>query len=241
MAVWPVVVVGLGLGFLFLSARAGQDPSPNTVPLRLIVVNSADEAEKLLGQLRSGADFAVLAREKSVDATSVDGGFLGSVDPGSLRAELRDALQGTEPGQVSRVFKLPAGFAILKVLRPSEVSDLETAERARQFAVSAEGSVRFDFDISGINEAESALANFPKPADWYLDLRGACETRKQSLDAVQERAERLFDPANAAQNAGRPPIDVMSARVAQGQLYAYRGKMAPGHRAVGNRVPHGDH
>jgi hypothetical protein len=40
----------------------------------------------------------------------------------------------------------------------------------REFAVSAEGSVRFDFDISGLNETEAALAAFPKPDNWYLDL-----------------------------------------------------------------------
>jgi tetratricopeptide (TPR) repeat protein len=184
------------------------------------VVGSADAADKILEQLKSGADFGVLAREKSVDATSVDGGFLGSVDPGTLRGELRDALKDLGPGQLSSVFKLPSGFAILKVLRPAEVAELESTERARQFAVSAEGSIRFDFDISGLNETESALAGFPKPADWYLDLAGACGIRKQSFAAVKERAAVML------QETGKPPVDAMSLRVAQGQLYAYRGEMA---------------
>ncbi|HEV3197810.1 MAG TPA: FG-GAP-like repeat-containing protein [Bryobacteraceae bacterium] len=211
------------LTICFLTARAGQDASPTTIPLRLIVVNSAAEAERLQEQLKTGTDFAVLAREKSVDATSIDGGFLGNVDPATLRAELRDALQGVEPGRISRVFKLPAGFAILKVLAATDVADLENTERARRTAISAEGSVRFDFDISGLNETEAALAGLPKPADWFLDLRGACELRKQSFAAVQARAAALLDPANIAQ---RQPIDVMSMRVAQGQLHAYQGEMA---------------
>ena len=216
----PAVAAPLAIGLLLFAAAAEQDASP--ISLRLIVVSSAAEADRVLERLKSGADFAVLAREGSVDATSVDGGLLGKVDPATLRAELRDAIQGVEPGQVSRVFKLPSGFAILKVLRPGEIEDLENTERARQFAVSAEGSVRFDFDISGINEAESALANFPKPADWYMDLRGACEYRRQSLAAVQERADQLLDPA---QLRDRSPADVMSMRVAQGQLHAYKGEM----------------
>ncbi|HXB70666.1 MAG TPA: FG-GAP-like repeat-containing protein [Candidatus Acidoferrales bacterium] len=222
---WSAVVAVLGIGFLLI-ARAEQDTSPNTIPLRLIVVNSATQAGQILEALNSGADFAVMAREKSVDATSLDGGFLGSVDPASLRAELRDALKGVEPGRLSRVFKLPTGFAVLKVLPRSEVLDLENTERARRSAVSAEGSVRFDFDISGINESEAALAGFPKPDGWYLDLSGACKLRTQSFAAVKQRAEKLFDPANAAQNAGRQAIDVMSMRVAEGQLHAYRGEMA---------------
>src|SRR5215472_11910639 len=207
---WPVL-----LALCVLAAN--QD---NTVPLRLIVVSSPAAADKILEQLNAGADFAVLAREKSVDATSVDGGFLGSVDPNTLRAELRGALQGVAPGQLSRVVKLPSGFAILKVLRPAEVAELESTERARQFAVSAEGSIRFDFDISGLNEAESALAGFPKPADWYLDLAGACAIRKQTFARVKERATAMLG------ESGRPPVDAMSLRVAHGQLYAYRGEMA---------------
>src|SRR5450432_921146 len=221
---WPTVVAVLGTAFFFLRATAGQDADPGTIPLRLIVVNSAVDAGKILEQLESGADFGVLAREKSVDATSVDGGFLGSVDPTTLRAELRDALRDLQPGRISRVFKLPSGFAILKVLPRGEVSDLENTERARRFAVSAEGSVQFDFDISGLNETQAALAAFPKPDDWYLDLAGACGFRKQSLTALKERLEKLLDP-KAAGNAGLQPYDVMSVRVAKGQLYAYYGEM----------------
>src|SRR6185369_516936 len=150
---WPLVVAAIAVG-AFLTH--GQSPSPS-IPLRLIVVNSAAEADALHTRIAGGADFGVLAREKSIDPTSLDGGLLGKVDPANLRAELRDALEHLAPGQISPVFKLPAGFAILKLLQPDELAALDDTERARQFAVSAEGSVRFDFDISGINEAESAL------------------------------------------------------------------------------------
>jgi parvulin-like peptidyl-prolyl isomerase len=91
------------LALLFLGASAGQD----ALPLRMIVVSSPDEAEKIQEQLKGGADFAVLAREKSVDATAIDGGFMGSVDPGTLRAELRTALQGLRQGSVSQTVKIP--------------------------------------------------------------------------------------------------------------------------------------
>ncbi len=206
---------------LLVAALApGQEPQA-AVPLRLIVVNSAADAEKLRQQLQSGADFAVLAREKSIDATSVDGGLLGTVDPSTLRDELRDAIRGLAPGQVSAVLHLPSGFALVKLLPSSEITDLETAQRARQFAVSAEGSIRFDFDISGLNEAESALAGFPKPPGWNLDLQQACAMRRQSFAAVSDRAAKLL----AAADPNLPPADAMSLRVARGQLHAYVGEM----------------
>jgi len=223
LLVWPTVVAVLGSALFFLSAMAGQDASPNAIPVRLIVAGSASDAEKILEQLKNGEDFGVLAREKSVDATSVDGGYLGNVDPATLRAELRDTLRGMAPGQLSGVFKLPSGFAILKILPRSEALDLENTERMRQLAIGAEGSVQFDFDISGLNETEAALAAFPKSDGWYLDLAGACEIRKQSLTALKERLEKLLDPGAPTQ--GDQAYDAMSVRVAQGQLYAYRGEM----------------
>ncbi|HLK68738.1 MAG TPA: FG-GAP-like repeat-containing protein [Bryobacteraceae bacterium] len=208
--------------FVVALLALGQDPPQPAVPLRLLVVNSAAEAETILKQLQKGADFAVLAREKSVDPTSVDGGLLGKVDPATLRAELRNAIEALRPGQMSAVIRLPTGFAIVKMLPETELTGMEDAKRARQFAVSAEGSIRFDFDISGLNEAESALAGFPKPAGWNQDPRMVCTLRQQSYDAMKERAEGLIASAK-----GRPPADVMSLRVALGQIYAYRGEMAP--------------
>jgi hypothetical protein len=72
--------IALGLGIALLGSRMA-DPAV-TVAVRIIVVDGADEAARILLQLMGGADFAELARVKSTDATSVDGGFLGEVDPG---------------------------------------------------------------------------------------------------------------------------------------------------------------
>src|SRR5205823_2005235 len=103
-------------------AAFSQEPAAK-VPLRLIVVGSGDEAAALRERVAGGADFAVLAREKSIDATSVDGGLLGVVDPSTLRDELRTAIRGLVPGQVSTVFRLPSGFAMVKVLAAGELAD----------------------------------------------------------------------------------------------------------------------
>src|SRR4051812_19458099 len=90
----------------------GQELNPAAVPLRILVLNSAEEAARVRVELEKGADFAVLARQKSVDATSLDGGLLGKVDPSTMRPEIRTALRGLAPGQLSPVFRMPSGFAI---------------------------------------------------------------------------------------------------------------------------------
>ncbi len=199
----------------------GQDESPRRVPLRIIVVNSAAEAAAVRQELENGADFAVLAREKSVDATAADGGLLGAVDPASLRQEIRAAIHHLAPGQLSPVFRLPSGFAIVKVLTASETAAIDSAARARQAALRAEGSIQFDFDISGLNEAEAALANWPKPPGWNLDPAPMCAARQQSLADVTARAEKLA----ASPDPNRPANTAISLRVALGQIYAYTGNM----------------
>ena len=79
-------------------------------------MSSSGEALQILGRLRYGEDFAALAREKSTGATAADGGSMGKVDPATLRRELREALQGVGPGQVSAPVEIPSGYAILKVV-----------------------------------------------------------------------------------------------------------------------------
>src|ERR1039457_134184 len=79
----------------------GQLRTSTAIPLRILVLNSAEESARVRAQLENGADFAVLAREKSVDATSLDGGLLGNVDPSTLREEIRTAVRGLAPGQIS--------------------------------------------------------------------------------------------------------------------------------------------
>ena len=106
---YPVAVAVLGLILFSRVARTLDDA--NAIPVRLIVLNSAEDAQAIVDRLKAGDDFAVLAREKSVDPTSADGGFLGKIDPASLRAELRDALRGVQPGQLSKIVRIPSGYA----------------------------------------------------------------------------------------------------------------------------------
>lgn len=123
---------------MLCSAVAGP---AGQVTVRVIVVD-ADEAAGILQQLKAGADFAALARQKSTDATAVDGGLLGQVDPAMLRPELRDALQGMRPADLSRVVKLPSGYAILQIVAEPDSASIDSVGRARQAALGAPGSVQ---------------------------------------------------------------------------------------------------
>src|SRR5215831_13631365 len=208
------------LAIVFFSS--GQEETSAAIPLRLLVLNSADEAARVRAELEKGADFGVLAREKSVDATSLDGGLLGKVDPSTLREEFRTALRGLAPGKISPVFRIPSGFAIVKVLAPGEVAGIAESQRARQAAIRAEGSIRFDVNLSGFTEAAAALADYAKPANWNTDLKLSCAMRQQSFADLKARSKKL---AATADEAGHSPADSVALRLGVSQVYAYQGDM----------------
>jgi len=82
--------------------------------LREIVLGSEAEAKAVLAEILQGADFAAMARTKSIGASAAKGGDLGYV------AELespqqQQAVLAMNPGDVSSVLSGPAGYSILKL------------------------------------------------------------------------------------------------------------------------------
>src|SRR5580704_1623980 len=168
-ALFPGVVAVVALIVFSQVARTGDDA--NAIPVRMILASSAEDAQAILDRLKTGDDFAVLAREKSVDPTSADGGFLGKIDPASLRPELRDALRGVEPGQLSKIVRISSGYAILQVLTETEAADLGSTDRALQASIRAEGTIRSAPLVSGQDEALALLIQSNLPEGWGKDLR----------------------------------------------------------------------
>jgi parvulin-like peptidyl-prolyl isomerase len=81
---WVLAVVTLLTASGFTQTpQPAPTPAAEQVTLRMIVVSSQEDAERILIQLRQGQDFATLAKEKSIDTTSDAGGhsrkLLGSV------------------------------------------------------------------------------------------------------------------------------------------------------------------
>src|SRR5262252_4233100 len=118
-----VMLCGSGLVCALLygqSAKPDESARPKEVALQVIVVTTPEQANQVLARLKAGYDFASLAKEKSIDPTADSGGYMGRMDPASLRPELRDALAGVGPGQISAVAQIPSGYAILKALPESK-------------------------------------------------------------------------------------------------------------------------
>lgn len=87
-----------------------------------ILVAARSEADRLLADLASGADFADLARASSLDpGTRPAGGDLGWFPAGYLLVpEVDSAAWALEPGETSDVVESALGYHIVRVLEHGE-------------------------------------------------------------------------------------------------------------------------
>ena len=193
--------------------------------LQVIVADSSGKAQQILDRLNKGEDFATIAKLESIDPSASQGGYLGLVNPSTLRPELREALKNIRPGQITRVIAVPSGFAILKLLPENQpgVAQGMGPGQARDLPLAGQGAVRYPADVAGQVLADMLFQKFPKPLNWEQDLQGICEIRKRSLAAGVARLQELFDPANKTRLEAMKPFDVIQSHYALAQLQAYQG------------------
>jgi peptidyl-prolyl cis-trans isomerase C len=85
------------------------------VHARHILVESEDEAKAVLAELKNGADFAAVAKAKSKDPSSSEGGDLGYFTKDRMVPEFADVAFKLEVGQISDPVKTEFGWHIIKV------------------------------------------------------------------------------------------------------------------------------
>ena len=85
------------------------------VHARHILVETEDEAKAIVEQLKGGADFATLAKEKSKDPGAADGGDLGYFTKEQMVPEFAEVAFKMYPGQLSNPVKTQFGWHVIKV------------------------------------------------------------------------------------------------------------------------------
>jgi peptidyl-prolyl cis-trans isomerase C len=98
------------------------------VKLRHILVPAEPEAKAILAELKKGADFSAVAKEKSKCPSSQQGGDLGWVNKGSMVPEFEKAAFELKKGQMSGVVKSTYGFHIIMCDDAEDVKQLSLAE-----------------------------------------------------------------------------------------------------------------
>ena len=89
-----------------------------------ILVNSSEEANEIIKDLKKGKSFEELAKEKSIDPGSKDnGGNLGVFPKGVMIKEFEDSAFELEVGEISKPVKTTFGYHIIKVNERFEDKD----------------------------------------------------------------------------------------------------------------------
>lgn len=93
----------------------GQMKQEPEVRARHILVETEDEAKAVIAELKKGADFAELAKSKSKDPGSADGGDLGYFTRDQMVPEFSEVAFKLDKGALSDPVKSQFGWHVIKV------------------------------------------------------------------------------------------------------------------------------
>ena len=85
------------------------------VHLYNILLETEEEAQDVLEQLKAGKDFSEIAKEKSTGPSAAQGGDLGYLSKGTIIPEIEEVVFALELEELSEVIKTDFGFHILKI------------------------------------------------------------------------------------------------------------------------------
>lgn len=182
--------------------------------INAIKVQTEDDANAVISELKSGADFATLAKEKSIDAgLKLTGGSLGYIDENALAKEMV-AANLTEKGQISQPIATDGGYFVFQLYdfrkggeRPLE----EIMDRVRNDAKLEKTKLAYyqlqqkigdaiHNDQTSLKEAEAVSGLKAVQTDWFT---------KESIPAelnLPELKEMLFNGSLLGQN-GAPAVN----------------------------------
>jgi foldase protein PrsA len=148
---------------------------------RHILVETAEEAAAIIEELKAGADFAKIAKEKSVDTvTGAEGGELGWFTVGKMVPAFNDAAYALELNTISEPVQSDYGFHIIEITDKREVEGFGSLEDEKE-------SIKEKLTDTKILEAdwEAIKAKLLEKAEVEVkdeDLKGTFPTEDESKD-----------------------------------------------------------
>jgi len=111
----------------YYEQNKGNFTEKEQVHLYNILLESEEEAQDILEQLKAGGDFSEIAKEKSTGPSAAQGGDLGYLIKGTIITEIEEVVFALEVEELSEVIKTDFGFHILKITekKPEIVKTLE--------------------------------------------------------------------------------------------------------------------
>ena len=180
----PAPAVAESLARNLYTAKPENFKAPEQVQIRHILITTKCEegraqAEKLLQELKAGADFSALAKEHSADAGSAaKGGDLGFFSRGQMVPEFENAaFELKNPGDLSAVVPTQFGFHVmqLEARKPERLQSYEevrealvkrvTSDATQSARVSAADKIRAQAqpELAAIEAFSASAATAAKP------------------------------------------------------------------------------
>ncbi len=213
------------LAALLMAMRCAPQATqlPAQANVGIIVTHTERDASAVLGLLQAGRDFGVVAKERSLDPSAEDGGYLRPESVSRLPPPLQDALRPLKPGAWTHVLPDGGEFAILTLLRSAPRT--EDLDQKQIEALAAAAHIRQSINIAGMSEEDALFAQYEKPPDWKQNLARPCEVRKRSHAEAVERMEKLLQAGQTASGTPATPLEQLRGHVVLAQLQAFVGKM----------------
>jgi len=145
-----------------------QMPSQEEVHARHILVATEDEAKEVETQLKNGADFATLAKQKSKDPGAADGGDLGYFTKDQMVPEFAEVAFKLDKGQISDPVKTQFGWHIIKIedkrVKPTPTFDEVKGQLQNYVARRAQAELVANLRKSATVERLDQPASTPDPS-----------------------------------------------------------------------------
>ncbi len=115
----------------YYEANKAKYGTPETVALRQIVVESQEDADKVMAALKDGADFAQVAKDNSIEPNAQDsGGLIENVPLSNIPPPLDQALKDLQEGNYSEPLTIGQVFVVLQLEKRTPAQE-QTFEQAK--------------------------------------------------------------------------------------------------------------
>lgn len=164
---------------------------------RHILVETEDEANKVLQRLKDGEDFAELAKELSQDpGSAAQGGDLGYFAQGTMVAEFDNFVFENNVGDLSDPIKSDFGYHIIEITGEKSTledfdEEVEAAVKSQKFveemeALEKKAKVKKIYDVA--NEPESIKEKLELEKDMEENIEGNVEENLENQEENSEEA-----------------------------------------------------
>lgn len=153
-----------------------------------ILVATKEEADSIVKQLKEGADFAALAKEKSTDTGSKEnGGDLDFFKRADMVAEFSDAAFKLKVGETSGAVKSDYGYHIIKVTDRKEAKEYTLEEKKEE--------IKKTLTSQKVSEMSST---------WLSDLTTNAKITNSLTDAKKDEASASPEASSKADATEAP-------------------------------------